>query len=396
MPSGRLSGSASATSRSPNRSEHLFDALAPLGDREIEQLGVELEIAPDGELAIERERLRHVADSPAHLDVFFTADGLAEQLRRAFGRRQKACQHLHRGGLAAAVRAEKAENLALLDFEAHVIDRDELAEPLGEPVGFDCRRPLLMLARRNLDRLVALALFLGQERDERRLEVFGAGAALDLGRRARRDHVAVVHGREPGVLFRFVHIGGCDHHAHLRPASTDAVDQLPELPPRQRIDAGRRLVEDQEIGIVDQRAAERQLLLHAARELAGGAREERVESGRAGQIVDARFPLRLRLAEQPADEVHIFEHAERRVEVAAEPLRHIGYARVGALPEHLVPEVSIERPHLAGLDFAHAGDEPEQGRFADAVGADDSSSGPRVWRWTRYRARRYMMRVLMS
>ena len=315
-----------------------------VGDREIEQLGVELEVPPDRELAIEREGLRHVADAPAHLDVFFPADGLAEQLGRAFGRRQKAGQHLHGGGLAAAVRAEKAEDLALLDFEAHVIDRDELVEPLGEPDGFDRRRPALMLQRRNLHRLMALPLFLGQERDERRFEVFGADAALDLGRRARRDHVAAVHGREPGVLLRFVHVGGRDHHAHLRPASADAVDQLPELPPRQRIDAGRRLVEDQEIGIVDQRAAERQLLLHAAGELAGGPLEERIEAGRAGQIVDARFPLRLPLAEQPADEVHIFEHAERGVEIAAEALRHIGDARVGALPERCVLEVSVERP----------------------------------------------------
>ena len=219
---------------------------------------------------------------------------------------------------------------------------------------------------------MALPLFLRQERDERRFEVFGADATLDLGRRARRDHVAAVHGREPGVPLGFVHVGGRDHHAHLRPPPADAVDQLPELPPRQRVDAGRRLVEDQEIGIVDQRAAERQLLLHAARELAGGPLEERVEAGRAGQIVDARLPLRLALAEQPADEVHIFEHAERGVEIAAEALRHVGDARVCALPERCVLEVSIKRPHLAGLDLAHAGDQPEQRRFADAVGADES------------------------
>ena len=244
--------------------EHFVDALAARGDREIEQLGVELEVPPHRELAIEREGLRHVADATAHLDVFCPADGLTEQLGRAFGRRQKAGQHLHGGGLAAAVRAEKAEDFALLDFEAHVIDRDELVEPLGEPDGFDRRRPALMLQRRNLQGLMALPLFLRQERDERRFEVFGADATFDLGRRARRDHVAPVHGRKPGVPLGFVHVGGRDHHAHLRPPSADVVDQLPELPPRQRIDPCRRLVEDQEIGIVDQRAAERQLLLHAA------------------------------------------------------------------------------------------------------------------------------------
>ena len=235
----------------PEPVEHLFDALAPLGDREIEQLGVELEVPPDRELAVEREGLRHIADPPPRLHVF-ASDLPTEQHGLALGRRQKAGQHLHGRGLAAAVRAEKAEDLALLDAKTYVIDRDELIETLGEPIGFDRRRPGLLLARRNLNRLVALALLLGQKRDERRLEVFHAGALLDLGRRARRDHVAAVHGREPGVLVGFLHIGGRDHHAHLRPPSADAVDQLPELPPRQRIDPGRRFVEDQEIGIVDQ------------------------------------------------------------------------------------------------------------------------------------------------
>ena len=263
MPSGRLSGCAVCNVPKPKPVEHLVDALASLGDGEIKQLGVEFEVFPDRELAIEREGLRHVADPPAHLHVLPT-HRLAEQHGFAFGRRQEAGQHLHGRGLAAAVRAEKAEDLALLDAKAHVIDRDELIKTLREPISFDRRRPGLLLARRNLNRLVALALLLGQKRDERRLEVLHAGALLDLGRRARRDHAAPVHGREPGVLVGFLHIGGRDHHAHLRPLSADAVDQLPELPPRQRIDPGRRFVEDQEIGIVDQRAAERQLLLHAA------------------------------------------------------------------------------------------------------------------------------------
>src|SRR5208337_2376400 len=105
---------------------------------------------------------------------------------------------------------------------------------------------------------------------------------------------------------------------------------------------------------------------------AGGPVEERIEAGRARQIVDARLPLRLPLAEQPANEIHIFEHAERRVEIAAEALRHVSDARVGALPERLVLEVSIERPDLAGLDLAHAGDQAEQSRLADAVRADEA------------------------
>ena len=67
----------------PEPVEHLVDALAALGDGEVKELGVELEVLPDRELAIEREGLRHVADTPAHLHVFFAADRLAEQLGRA-------------------------------------------------------------------------------------------------------------------------------------------------------------------------------------------------------------------------------------------------------------------------------------------------------------------------
>jgi hypothetical protein len=46
----------------------------------------------------------------------------------------------------------------------------------------------------------------------------------------------------------------------------DPLDQLPELAPRQRVDTGRRFVEYQKIGIVDQRAAKAELLPHPARQ----------------------------------------------------------------------------------------------------------------------------------
>ncbi len=66
--------------------------------------------------------------------------------------------------------------------------------------------------------------------------------------------------------------------------------ELPELPARERIHAGGRLVEDQQIRVVDQRAAEAQLLLHAAGQLAGRTIDERGEAGAPGEIArcDAR------------------------------------------------------------------------------------------------------------
>ena len=54
-------------------------------------------------------------------------------------------------------------------------------------------------------------------------------------------------------------------------------EQLPELPPRHRIHARRRLVEQDDLGFVHERARERQLLLHAAGEPVGQAGAERRE-----------------------------------------------------------------------------------------------------------------------
>ena len=100
----------------------------------------------------------------------------------------------------------------------------------------------------------------------------------DFLRRATRDDLAVIHRGEPIEPARFVHIRGCDNHAHEWAMRADRIDQLPELPPRERIDAGGGLIENKEIRIVHQRAAEADFLLHAARELAAGSIWKRVES----------------------------------------------------------------------------------------------------------------------
>ena len=105
------------------------------------------------------------------------------------------------------------------------------------------------------------------------------------------QHAPGVHGHDPVPLLRLVHVGGGDDDAHAGPVRADVVDERPELPPRQRIDAGGRLVEDEQVRVVDQRAAEPDLLLHAARELAGRAIGERAEPGGVEQLLDARPAL---------------------------------------------------------------------------------------------------------
>ena len=146
-----------------------------------------------------------------------------------------------------------------------MIDRDEIAKAAREPIRLD-RRGLVIAgdARPDDDLLMLGALFWWKKGNEGVVQrgLFRLGE--DLLRRATRDDFAVVHRGEPIEPACFVHVGGCDHHAHERTPGADRIDQLPELPARERIDARGGLVEDKEIRIVHQRAAKADFLLHAA------------------------------------------------------------------------------------------------------------------------------------
>jgi hypothetical protein len=65
----------------------------------------------DAEFGVQRKRLRHIADAPPRGDVA-RVRLLPEQPGFALARWQQSGEHLHGGGLAAAVGAEEAENLA--------------------------------------------------------------------------------------------------------------------------------------------------------------------------------------------------------------------------------------------------------------------------------------------
>src|SRR5262249_3841861 len=83
-------------------------------------------------------------------------------------------------------------------------------------------------------------------------------------------------------------------------------------------------------------------------------------------------PLGPALPEQAAEEVDVVEHAERRIEIAAQSLWHIRDTAVTGSAMRGIRHVSVQHRDFAGFDLAHPGDESEQGGLADTIGADPS------------------------
>ena len=88
-----------------------------------------------------------------------------------------------------------------------------------------------------------------------------------LARSPARDDLTVVHDRHAiAELLGFVHV--VRRQQDRAPGPLELVDEIPELPAGLRIESGRRLVEEQEVRIADERAGEREPLLLAAGERA--------------------------------------------------------------------------------------------------------------------------------
>src|SRR5262249_23280543 len=91
------------------------------------------EVLFGGQIRIDRQLARQVADEPARLETaVMTVD--AEHRRRAARRTQQVENEPDRRRLAGAVGAEEAEDLAALDVERETIHPDHSTEVLGEAI----------------------------------------------------------------------------------------------------------------------------------------------------------------------------------------------------------------------------------------------------------------------
>ena len=104
----------------PDLVEQRRDPRAALGRGVAEERREVVEQFLGRQVVVEVRVLGKVADAPPTVEI---ADGPAEDLGAAGGREDQLHQQLERGGLARAVRAEKAEDLAGLDRERQAVER---------------------------------------------------------------------------------------------------------------------------------------------------------------------------------------------------------------------------------------------------------------------------------
>ena len=212
----------------------------------------------------------------------------------------------------------------------------------------------------------------GKQGDEGGLKVYGAGPLQEFGRRAASQYPAAMHGDQPIEAGSLLHVGGGDNHAHALTGLSDFIDQVPELPARQWIDSSRRFVEDQDVRVVDERAAETELLFHSSRKVGNRAIREGTKAGAFQQRCNAAVALGTRMSKKAAEKIDIVEDRKRRIEVPAQPLRHECDAWVRAVAVGGAGHVAVEDFNVAFLDRPSAGNQRQQARFADPVGTDHS------------------------
>ena len=107
-----------------------------LGAADALQAGEEDEVLGGGEQLVDRRVLARHAEQLPH-DVRLAADVDAEDARLAGVDREQGGEHLEHGGLAGAVGAEYAEDLAATDGQVDRVHGALVAERLDQAVGVD-------------------------------------------------------------------------------------------------------------------------------------------------------------------------------------------------------------------------------------------------------------------
>ena len=134
---------------------------------------------------------------------------------------------------------------------------------------------------------------------------------------------------------------------------------------QRRVEVRQRLVEQEDVGLAHDRAADRHALALAARKIARVAAEQLLEPQHPRRLGDAPVALRRRDAGEFQAEGHVLAHVHMRIErIGLE--HHRDFALGGR--ERVDEPVADE--NVAGGRRVEPGDHPQKRRFAAARGAD--------------------------
>ena len=157
-------------------------------------------------------------------------------------------------------------------------------------------------------------------------------------------------------------------HDHRR---VDLLLQLRELDaraqPEGRVEVGKRLVEQEQLGLLDQGAPDGHALALAAGQLAGLALEQLVDLEHARGIADAALDVGGGNARVAEPERHVLADAHVRIERVM--LEDHGDAALAG--RQRVDALAFE-PDLAGVGGFQAGDDAQQGRLAGSGRTEES------------------------
>ena len=114
--------------------------------------------------------------------------------------------------------------------------------------------------------------------------------------------------RDAMAALGFVEISGrCENRHAFR---GQLVKDAPEVAARNRIDAGGRLIQQDHLGPMNERADQAELLLHAAGKFAGQPLAELAHARGLQQLRGAVFALRRSHSEQIGVEANVFIHGQ--------------------------------------------------------------------------------------
>src|ERR1039457_4889239 len=163
------------------------------------------------------------------------------------------------------------------------------------------------------------SLFRPYRGDERPFHIRRASLPLHrFGRRAA-DQFSLVHQANPVAPLRLVQVRG--GHEDRDPILQQLIQNGPEIAARNRVHAIGRLVQEQNLRMMQQRTHQRQFLLHATGEPAGLAPAKWLHAGHAQQLRGEALAFRTNDPEQVPVERHVFVHGQ--ILVQPEALRHV-------------------------------------------------------------------------